>query len=88
MILETTRTTITPLAKSDIPEIMEMYHEPDSNKFIPPLLDKNEDYYIDFLNKKIEYNKNEIGFWTVRHTTDNAFIGTVNLNQFADTELV
>jgi len=88
MILKTTRTTITPLAESDIPEMMEMYREPDSNKFIPPLFDKDDDYYNDFLSTKIENNKSDVGFWTVRDLTQNTFIGTVNLNQFADTNMI
>ena len=88
MILHTQRTTIIPLSASDIPEILEMYHEPDSNTFIAPLLNKTDDYYREFLSTKITNNEREIGFWVVRDTRTKVFMGTVNLNQFADTDMV
>ena len=85
MKLYTERTTISPISKKDIPEILEMYAEPDSFKYILPHKDKTEVHYQDFLNGKIESNNITIGFWTVRLKETNSFIGTVNLNQFQGT---
>jgi ribosomal-protein-alanine N-acetyltransferase len=83
--IKTSRALISPLSKSDFKEIMEMYQEPDSNTFIPPLLNKTTEYYQNFLAGKVETNKTILGFWTVRELLTNAFIGTVNLNEFKDT---
>jgi RimJ/RimL family protein N-acetyltransferase len=88
MVLNSLRTEIRPISQDDFPAILEMYEEEDSNKFIPPLLNKSEEYYMDFLAKKIETNKSEVGFWTVYDLNNGKFIGTVNLNQFADTSMI
>ena len=41
LTLQTERTILTPLKEEDFKDIVQMYLEPDSNKFIPPLQDKN-----------------------------------------------
>ena len=87
MTLRTERTTIIPLSESDIPEILEMYLEPDSFKFISPHKDKSKKYYQVFLQGKLEANKKALGFWSVRLADTNEFLGTVNLNQFKDAEM-
>ena len=87
MILHTDRTSIIPLSETDIPEILEMYGEPDSFKYILPHKDKSEAYYLKFLKGKIETNKQTLGIWTVRLKVNNEFIGTVNLNQFQNSEM-
>ena len=84
MTLYTERTTIIPLIESDIPEILEMYLEPDSFKFISPHKDKSKEYYQSFLKGKLAANKKALGFWSVRLNATNEFVGTVNLNQFQD----
>ena len=87
MTLQTERTTIIPLIESDIPEILEMYLEPDSFKFISPHKDKSKEYYQSFLQGKLAANKKALGFWSVRLNATNEFVGTVNLNQFQDSEI-
>ena len=87
MILQTERAILTPLSKADFSEILSMYSEADSNKFIPPLLNKTEDYFIQFLEGKVKVNEHTVGFWTVRSKNNNEYIGTVNLNQFKDTSI-
>mgnify|MGYP006168944819 FL=1 len=87
MTLYTERTTIIPLIESDIPEILEMYLEPDSFKFISPHKDKSKEYYQSFLQGKLAANKKALGFWSVRLNATNEFVGTVNLNQFQDSEI-
>ena len=81
-ILHSKRTIISPLAVTDIDEIINMYHEPDSNKFIPILLNKTDAEYRDFLRTKIQTNDHPkgLGVWTVRAADSQEYIGTVNLN--------
>lgn len=83
-MMQTARAKISPLQTSDIDEVIMMYHEKDSNKYIAPLLNKSDDYYKDFLAKKISDNKSEVKFWTVRSIENDEFIGTINLNDFMD----
>ncbi|MFT6244799.1 MAG: RimJ/RimL family protein N-acetyltransferase [Salibacteraceae bacterium] len=85
MQLETRRTIISTLSENDFSAILEMYQEPDSNTFIPPLLNKTTEYYQNFLLGKVEANKTTLGFWTVRELFSNTLIGTVNLNEFKNT---
>lgn len=82
-MISTQRTVIKPLTEEHIPAILEMYNEPDSNKYIAPLIGKSKEEYSVFLKNKIETNKENLGFWSVFTNESNAFIGTVNLNQFA-----
>jgi len=81
------RAVIKPLTEEDIPFIVNMYKEPDSFKYVKPFKGKSDDFYKDFLKKKIESNITEIGFWTVYKKETSEFIGTVNLNQFASTTM-
>jgi ribosomal-protein-alanine N-acetyltransferase len=81
-MIETERARIIPIDRSHFDAIIEMYHEPDSNKFIAPLRDKTQEEYLAFLDSKIAYNQNEIGFWSVFEKGTNRFVGTVNLNFF------
>ena len=82
MILSTSRTISTPLDKEDFDSLIEMYLEPDSNKYVKPLKDKSIEFYRDFLNKKLSQNEISVGFWVVRSKTTKDIIGTINLNFF------
>ncbi len=81
-MLTTKRAIIRPLEENDFNALIEMYLEPDSNKFIAPLRDKNENFYATFLKNKIKNNQTKLGFWTVVETSSNEIMGTVNLNYF------
>lgn len=81
----TERAIITPISETDIPEILDMYMEPDSFKYVRPHKDKSKAYYEEFLKGKINTNTTTLGFWVVRLKDSNEFIGTVNLNQFQNT---
>jgi RimJ/RimL family protein N-acetyltransferase len=87
-MINTQRTVIKPLNEEDIPAIIEMYAEPDSNKYIAPLVGKSVNEYTVFLQNKIETNKGDLGFWSVFSKDSNVFIGTVNLNQFAKLNVI
>jgi len=77
------RTVLLPLSEHDFEDILKMYQEPDSAKFIAPLRTKGEAFFRGFLQQKIISNQEEVGFWVVRHKETNAFIGTGNLNLFS-----
>ncbi|MCB0478281.1 MAG: GNAT family N-acetyltransferase [Crocinitomicaceae bacterium] len=85
--METKRTRITPLEEKHVEDVLEMYFEPDSWKYIKPHEGKDESYYRTFLNGKIEKNENEIGFWVV-FSKEGKFIGTINLNNFMDEAII
>lgn len=82
MILTTERTFSTPLDKDDFDSLIEMYLEPDSNKYVKSLKGKSTEFYIDFLNKKLSKNETSIGFWVVRSKSTEEVMGTINLNFF------
>lgn len=82
MTLTTARTISTPLGKDDFDSLIEMYLEPDSNKYVKPLKDKSTEFYTEFLNKKLVQNETSTGFWIVRNKTTKEIIGTINLNFF------
>ncbi len=82
MLLTTERTNIRPLAMKDFKALVNMYLEPDSNKYVAPLRDKTEQFYLEFLNKKLLQNQEKQGFWVVELKTSHEIIGTVNLNFF------
>ena len=88
MTVLTTRCQCTLISAKDFSEIIKMYQERDSNKYIAPLLNKDEAFYIKFLEGKIASNRVAPSFWTVRLKADRTFIGTINLNQFAQTGLI
>lgn len=87
MILHTERTILRPLSKNDFDDVLGMYHEPDSNKYIPHLSGLSDEAYCAFLHSKIEANGLQVGFWAVRDRWNGQFIGTVNLNTYRDSSL-
>ncbi len=88
--LNSQRVQITPLRKQDFSEIIEMYLEPDSNKYIRPLQTKSEEEFLKFLQKKLQTNRSleGLGFWTCRLHETGKFIGTGNLNPFFETDRI
>ena len=82
MTLTTERTISSPLERDDFDSLLEMYSEPDSNKFVKPFQNKHPDFFSDFLNKRLLQNETSIGFWVVRCKETGEIMGTVNLNFF------
>jgi RimJ/RimL family protein N-acetyltransferase len=82
LILETERTILSPLKKEDFQEIIQMYLEPESNKFVPPLQNKTKEEYRLLLQQKLLKNNQPKGhgIWTIREKSNDKFIGTANLN--------
>jgi [ribosomal protein S5]-alanine N-acetyltransferase len=88
MPLTSDRTTIEKLNPKHFDSLIEMYLEPDSNKFVTPLKDRDKDFFLKFLKKKMNANEKEVGFWTVKEKYSDQIIGTVNLNLFERLNLV
>jgi len=82
--LNTKRTKLYSLATEDFDELLAMYQEPDSNKFIPPLRDKTPTEQLAFLHLKIKQNQanNGLGTWSIRTKDQQQLIGTANVNEF------
>ena len=79
--MKSERTSIKALDKADFQELITMYLEDDSNKYIPPLRNRTEEEYKEILKDKYKNNQIEVGFWTVR-SLNNALIGTLNLYEY------
>lgn len=81
-ILNTERTILSPIEENDFLEIIQMYLEPDSNTFVPPLQNKSKKEYQTLLQKKVQQNNQPLGHgvWVIRTKDTQEFIGTVNLN--------
>ncbi|MFT4754524.1 MAG: ribosomal-protein-alanine N-acetyltransferase [Salibacteraceae bacterium] len=82
----TKRTICQPLSSEDFGEVLDMYSEKDSFKYVKPLRGKSLGFYREFLCKKIKMNQNSVKFWVVRDFLSNQFIGTINLNNAPNTE--
>ena len=80
MILTTARTISAPLNQEDFDALVEMYLEPDSNKYVSPLRDKSTEFYREFLARKLLKNETSVGFWVVKSKLTKEILGTINLN--------
>ena len=88
--LTTTNFKITPLTETDFAEILNMYKEPDSNKYVQPLLNKSDQEYQEFFERKLFQNQNSNGqgMWVIRKVQSNEFVGTCNLNKLHGTDWI
>jgi ribosomal-protein-alanine N-acetyltransferase len=85
--MQTDRTKLSLLTHDDFKEILEMYEEPDTFKYIAPLRNKSHSEYLNFLESRIAQIKDKIGYhWVVRSLNTNEFIGLINLNPIRDSE--
>ncbi|UKN01806.1 GNAT family N-acetyltransferase [Paracrocinitomix mangrovi] len=81
----TARAKLIPYTKEHIPDIVKMFQEPDSNKFIRPLQNQTIEEWVVRLSNNAIKNQELLQFWSVYHKDTNEFIGTMNLNKFSDT---
>lgn len=87
--MHTQRTILTPLSRSDFDDVLKMYSEPDTFKYIAPLLGKTKEEYINFLESRIAQIKSGVGYhWAVRSGDNNEFIGLMNLNPIGNTDRI
>lgn len=78
--METTRATLTLITPQDFPEVLEMFYEKDTFKYIAPLQNKTQQEYIEFLNLKlIQIEKREGYYWVARLKSNGEYIGSMNL---------
>ncbi|MCR9153616.1 MAG: GNAT family N-acetyltransferase [Bacteroidetes bacterium] len=82
-MIKTERLFMRYMDQSDFPELLEMYFEEDSNKFIRPLRGKSRDEYLSFLASKLEKNKEQGHFFLAILNEEEKIMGTANLNYFA-----
>lgn len=80
MYLETERATIEFLKETDFDELLDMFIEKDTFKYIKPLKDKTTEEYRAFLTSKLKVNTQlkVMGYWVVREKQTKALIGTLN----------
>ena len=85
--MQTERTILSALTKGDFIEVLRMYEEQDTFKYIEPLQNKTADEYKAFLNSRIAQVNTKTGYhWAVRLIDNNKFIGTANLNPIRGTD--
>ena len=86
-ILTTQNFTLSPLKRSEFEELMVMYLEPDSNKYVRPLQNKSKEDYLALFERKLIQNQSETGhgFWVIRRSQNQEFVGTCNLNELHGT---
>ena len=74
---------MTFLKQEDFNEVLEMFREPDTFKYITPLDKRTDQEYIEILKSRILQTSLQEGFhWTARLKTTGEFIGAINLNPF------
>ena len=87
--MQTERTILTLLNRSDFDDVLKMYSEPDTFKYIEPLLNRTKEEYITFLESRIAQIKSGAGYhWVVRSRDNNEFIGLMNLNPIGNTDKI
>ena len=87
--MQTERTILTILSKNDYTEVLLMYEEPDTFKYITPLQNKTREEYISFLDSRIAQVNNGIGYhWAVRLKENGKFIGLMNLNPIGKSDKI
>ncbi len=87
--METNRTTMALIVEEDIPEILEMFREPDTFKFIGKLQNKTDEEYREFLKTKLPRNQVKTNYyWIARLKETGEFVGAVNLNYYNQTDMI
>ena len=87
--MQTERTILTMLTRDDYTEVLPMYDEPDTFKYIAPLQNKSREEYIGFLDSRIAQVNNELGYhWVVRLKDNGKFIGLMNLNPIGNSDKI
>lgn len=87
--METERTILKTIEKADIDEILEMYGEPDTFKYIAPAQNRTREQHLEFIESRITQASDGVGYhWTVRSIRDNEFIGLMNLNPIVGTDKI
>lgn len=87
MKFSTDRTHLSFIEHKDFQEVLQLYHEKDTFKYIPHLTDWTNEKYIELLERKILEGKNNIGYyWIARHKQDNSLVGAMNVNKIRNSD--
>lgn len=87
--MQTERTYFTALTEAELPAMMDMAREPDSFKYLKKLRVMSEDTYLKFLHDKLEQIRSGKGYhWAVWLKREPRFVGAVNLNPVAGTDMM
>ncbi|HQQ98888.1 MAG TPA: GNAT family N-acetyltransferase [Cyclobacteriaceae bacterium] len=82
----TARTTLKLLAPGDFEEILSLFHEPDTFRFIPHLQQKTKDEYRGVLvNRLNQIAAGTALHWTAR-TPEGELVGVLNYSPIAETD--
>ncbi len=80
-MISTPRLTLSLLTLEDINEVLIMFKEPNTFKYIKHMLDATPEECLAFLHKKISNINSKKGyFWTARTLDTKELIGTFNLS--------
>ncbi|WP_164914178.1 GNAT family N-acetyltransferase [Aquimarina sediminis] len=86
--MKTKRLFLDLIEETHIPEVLEMYKEPDTFKYIKPLQGKDDKFYSDFLKLKIKEVRSKKGFFWVVRNHDLELVGAINLTPIPNTERI
>lgn len=87
--METSRTRLTIITLADYQELLDMYAEKDTFKYIKPLQNKTREAYTEMMNVRREQSSSDIGYyWVARLKINGELIGALNLNPFRDTDRI
>jgi RimJ/RimL family protein N-acetyltransferase len=87
--MHTSRTTLTLATIDDFEELLAMYTEPDTFKYIKHLQNLSREEYLGFLHSRLDLRQKKQGYyWVARHKTTNELIGAMNLTPFMDTGIM
>jgi ribosomal-protein-alanine N-acetyltransferase len=86
-MIETERLILALLKPSDFNSLLEMYKEADAFKYIAPLRDKEDHFYLSFLEKKQgEIDRGNGYYWVIKNRSTQEMMGAINLTPIPNTE--
>ena len=84
--MKTDRATLSLLTESAFDEVLKMFKEPETFKYIKPFQNKTRGAYLEFLKLKIRQIESGKGYyWVIRSIYSSDFIGAINLTPIPGT---
>ena len=80
------RCRIRLVERNDFPSLLEMFHEPDTFKYIKPLANKADEFYLSFLELKLKQSQTKEGYYWVIVLENGEIAGTIDLTPIPKTE--
>ena len=85
--MKTTRTQLDLIKPSDFDEVLIMFNEPDTFKYIKHAQHKSRKEHIEFLQLKMTQTQSGIGYyWVIRELKTDKLIGAINLTPIPSTD--